>query len=99
MLWEPSIADFDSGVGRLSFVCGALIYDKPFLARLFSLSASTRNKYGMKVGRNTLPPFVKFIFFHLMTRLEKKSSGPLQARPARRGGCRGTFPHRCKNRR
>ena len=64
LLGEPTIADFDSGIGRLSFVCGALIYDKPFLAPLFSLSAATRSKYGRKVGLKNLPPFVKFILFH-----------------------------------
>ena len=26
--------DFDSGLGRLSFICGALAYDRPFLAAL-----------------------------------------------------------------
>ena len=61
LLGEPPIVDFDSGVGRLSFVCGALVYDKPFLAPLFSLSASTRRKYGRKVDLKNLPPFVKFI--------------------------------------
>ena len=57
---EPSV-DFDSGLGRLSFVCGATVYDKPFLAPLFSLAATTRRHCGRKVDMKLLPPFVKFI--------------------------------------
>ena len=73
---EPTISDFDSGLGRLSFVCGALTYDKPFLAPLFSLSASTRRKYGRKVDLKNQPPFITFILFHLNSRLEKRAMVP-----------------------
>ena len=38
--------DFDTGLGRLCFVTGAIIYDRPFLAPFFSLAAITRRKYG-----------------------------------------------------
>ena len=69
----PTLADFDSGVGRLSFVCGAIVYDKPFLAPLFSLSAVTRIRYGKKVDMKNLPPFIMFILFHLRCRLMKRS--------------------------
>ena len=51
---ETVMSDFDSGLGRLSFVCGATVYDKPFLAPLFSLPASKRNKYGRKVDLKNL---------------------------------------------
>ena len=70
---EPSV-DFDSGLGRLSFVCGATVYDKPFLAPLFSLAAATRRHYGRKVDMKRLPPFVKFILFHLRSRLTERAS-------------------------
>ena len=52
---EPSV-DFDSGLGRLSFLCGATVYDKPVLAPLFSLAAGTRRHYGRKVDMKLLPP-------------------------------------------
>ena len=71
---EDVESDFDSGLGRLSFVCGATVYDKPFLAPLFSLAAATRNKYGRKVDLKNLPPFVKFILHHLRCRLKERVS-------------------------
>ena len=69
---EEVKSDFDSGLGRLSFVCGATVYDKPFLALLFSLAASTRKKYGRKVDLKNLRPFVKIIMHHLRCRLKER---------------------------
>ena len=62
-------ADFDSALGRLSFVCGAIIYDRPLLAPLYSLGAATRKRYGTKVNVLRLPPFAKFILLQLECRL------------------------------
>ena len=69
---ESTISDFDSGLGRLSFVCGALVYDKPFVAPLYKLSAATRNRFGRKVDLRNLPPYIKFILQHLRRRLEER---------------------------
>ena len=68
------LADFDSGLGRLSFICGALAYDRPFLAPLYSLAAAVRSKTGRKVDTTNLPPYIKFIFLHLLARFRKRST-------------------------
>lgn len=39
-------ADFGSGLGRLSFLCGAVIYDRTFLAPLYAHAANVRQKTG-----------------------------------------------------
>jgi hypothetical protein len=65
-------ADFDSGLCRLSFVCGALVYDKPFLAPLFSLAAMVRKRTGGKVYTTCLPPYIKFILSHLGERISRR---------------------------
>jgi hypothetical protein len=71
---RDTVADFDSALGRLSFVCGAILYDRPFLAPLFSLAAITRKKTGGKVDLRRLPPYVKFILLHLGERLKNRPS-------------------------
>ena len=53
---EPVEADFDSGLGRLSFVCGAIVYDRPFLAPLYSFAAKVRARTGKKANLKNLPP-------------------------------------------
>ena len=60
--------DFDSGLGRLSSVCGALIYNRPFLPPLCSLAASIRSRAGRKEDATKLPPYVVFILMHLAER-------------------------------
>ena len=70
---EPSISFFDSGPGRLSFVCGALVYDKPFLAPLFRLADAPRNKYGRNLDLKDLPPYIKRILHHLKKRLGRRA--------------------------
>ena len=49
-------ADFDRGLGRLSFICSALAYDRPFLAPLYSLDAAVRRKYGRMVDTSQVLP-------------------------------------------
>ena len=65
-------ADFDSGLGRLSFICSALAYDRPFLAPLYSLAAAVRAKTSRKVDTKNLPPYVKFILLHLYERFKAR---------------------------
>ncbi len=57
-------------MGRLSFVCGAIIRDRPFLAPLYSLAAAVRKKNGGKVDTMQLPPYVKVIHLDLTNRLK-----------------------------
>ena len=76
-------ADFDSGLGRLSFICGALAYDRPFLAPLYSLAAAVRSKTGRKVDTTNLPPYIKFILLHLRERFcKRKTIHCLRGRPS-----------------
>lgn len=65
----PIEADFDSGLGRLSFVCGAIACDMPFLAPLYSHAAAVRKRTGKKVNATSLPPYVKCVLEHLRARL------------------------------
>ena len=64
----------DCGLARLSFVCGATGYDKPFLAPLFSLAEVTRSRYGRQADMKKPPPFIKFILSHLRRRLTERAS-------------------------
>ena len=66
---KPTEADFDSGLGRLSFVCGAVAYDRPYLAPLYSHAAAVRKRTGLKVKTSSLPPYVRFVLEHLRSRL------------------------------
>ena len=76
-------ADFDSGLGRLSFICGALAYDRPFLAPLYSLAAAVRSKTGRRVDTTNLPPYIKFILLHLRERFcKRKTIHCLRGRPS-----------------
>lgn len=65
---------FDSGLGRLSIVCGANIYDRPFLAPLHKYAAAVRTKLGKRVGLTKLPSFVRFTLFHLKRRLAERNT-------------------------
>ena len=69
---KVSETDFDSGVGRLCFVTGAIIYDKPFLAPFFSLAAITRRKYNRKVDASKLPPYIKLIALYLKKKMQQR---------------------------
>jgi hypothetical protein len=48
------------------------VYDKPFLAPLFSLAAMVRKKTGGKVDTSRLPPYVRFILAHLGERISRR---------------------------
>jgi hypothetical protein len=59
------IGEFESGLGRLAFVCGAIVFDRPFLAPLYSWkSAARRGAYLM------FPPFIKTILTFLRDRMK-----------------------------
>ena len=59
-----SVAEFRSGLGRLSFVCGAITYDRPFLGPLYTwVSACSSGTF------REIPVFIKFILTWIKTRL------------------------------
>ena len=62
-------SDYDSALGRLSFVCGAIRYNRPLLALLYSLAAAARKKFGAKVNVQRLPGFIKLVLLQLKLRL------------------------------
>ena len=79
---EDVETDFDSGLGRLSFVCGAILFDRPFLAPLYSWSATTRRHHGGKANIKRLPPYIKFILWFLGERLKsRRTISCLRGRP------------------
>ena len=84
---EKPASDFDSALGRLSFVCGAISFDRPFLAPLYSLTAIARRKFGRKVDVLRFPPYVQFILHQLRTRLMRRHTIH-----CRRGRLRGDGP-------
>lgn len=65
-------ADFDSGLRRQSFVCGAIIYDRPFLAPLYAYAAKVRGKTDRKVDVKKLPPYIKLPLKHLQSRMKTR---------------------------
>lgn len=66
---RDTTAGFESGLGRLSFVCSAIIVDRPYLAPLFSYAAAMRRRSGQKASTKNLPPYIKFILEHSRARL------------------------------
>ena len=80
--YQETDTDFDSGLGRLSFVCGAILYDRPFLAPLYSWAAATRRAHGGKANLKKLPPYVRFILWFLRSRImERRTINCLRGRP------------------
>ena len=71
---EKTESDFDSALGRLTFVCGAIVYDKPFLAPLFSHAAAVRKRTGRKVDLKQLPPYILFILDYIRGRMQARST-------------------------
>ena len=83
-------ADYDSGLGRLSFVCGAIVYDRPFLAPLYAFAAKVRSRTGRKVDLKKLPPYIKLTLKHLHARLSSRHT--IDCRMGK------TLPGRCNER-
>ena len=78
---EKVESDFDSGLGRLSFVCGAILFDRPSLALLYSWAAATRH-CGGKTNFKKLPPYILFILRFLGERLKaRRTMRCLRGRP------------------
>ena len=63
--------EMQEAVGRLVFVCGALSWDRPFLAPLFTLI-----HIGDLHASTPLPLFVKSILFWLRSRIRQRRSFP-----------------------
>lgn len=63
---------FDSGLGRLSFVCSAVVFDRSVLAPLYSHAAMVRKRTGRKASCFGLPPSVRFTLDLLRSRLEAR---------------------------
>ena len=60
-----------SGIGRLAFIAGALEYERPFLAPLYSFSSRTPHK-----GLVTLPLYVKIVLVYLSRRFKLRRHYP-----------------------
>ena len=67
--------EFRGGVGRLSFVTGALEYEKPFLAPLFAFLALHPGK-----GRRFIPMYVALVLEYLAGRFELRRHYPSAVR-------------------
>ena len=65
------VCEFRAALGRLSFVAGALEWEKPFLAPLFSF-ASRHPRGGMHV----VPLYVRVLTKFLSNRIERRRSYP-----------------------
>ena len=65
------VAGFRSAIGRLSFLAGALEYERPFLAPLFTF-ISVMPTSGIK----SLPLYVRIILSHLADRIERRRHYP-----------------------
>ena len=62
-----SVSDFRSGLGRLGFVCGAIIYDKPFLGPLYTwVEACSGGTF------REVPVFLKFVLAWLQRKLVER---------------------------
>ena len=75
------IDDFRSGIGRLSFVAGALEFERLFLAPLFAFAARYRDS--SSVG---LPLYVATVLRHLSQRFELRRMYPSTVRRVRTRG-------------
>ncbi len=69
------VAEFRSCLGRLSFVAGALEYDKPFLAPLFAFSS--RHPRG---GLHKVPLYVRMVLEFLADRIARRRHYPSATR-------------------
>ena len=65
------VSGFRSALGRLSFLAGALEYDRPFLAPLFTFVAVMPLR-----GLRILPLYVRVILSHLADRIERRRHYP-----------------------
>ena len=68
-----SLAELRAAVGRLSFVCGALRYDRPFIAPIYAfVGALSRKRF---LGADTecrIPSFLRMIFAWLLSKIRQR---------------------------
>ena len=62
---DRTVANFDAALGRMSFVAEAIISDRPFLAPLYSLAATTRGRFGTRVNLLKIPAYIKLILHQI----------------------------------
>ena len=72
IMGNDTTAGIESGPGRLSFFCSAIIFDRPYLPPLFSYAAAMRRRKGQKASTKNLPPYILFILEHLRSRLSAR---------------------------
>ena len=65
------LSEMKAALGRLAFVAGALEYDRPFLAPLFSYVATVKSG-----GLRRLPLYVRMVMHFLWQRIEKRHHYP-----------------------
>ncbi len=72
------IEEYTGALGRLAFICGALEYDRPFLAPLYAF----RSRQGPR-GIKLLPMYVRLIMRFLAERLHRRHYYPSAAQRMR----------------
>ncbi len=68
---QVKVSEFRSEVGRLSFICGALEYERPFLGPLYSFLALSKDN-----TTRSLPRFVAIACQHLAERISRRRTYP-----------------------
>ncbi len=72
------VSEFRSELGRLSFICGALEYERPFLSALYSFLGTCKRD-----GTRALPRFVAVACEYLASRIELRRLYPSAVRRGR----------------
>ena len=68
-----SLGELRAAVGRLCFVCGALRYDRPFIAPIYAfVGALARKRSVAPDTEHPLPQFLRMIFGWLLARLQER---------------------------
>ncbi len=67
-------AEFTAALGRLSFICSAMEYDRPFLAPMYAYKARL-GRAGLKI----LPMYIRILMEHLACRFEHRRYYPSAA--------------------
>ena len=81
-----SLAELRAAVGRLSFVCGALRYDRPFIAPIYAFVGALARK--RQLGADTecrIPPFLRMIFAWLLSKIRQRRHEPCDMRESEGG--------------
>ena len=76
-LIDSGVADMDSfhsSLGRMSFTCGALRYDRPFLSPLYAWAALCGTS-----GTHCVPTYILIVLHHLRDRFRQRRAYPCAA--------------------